>query len=545
MSNINPIRLGLIWQRLNGVIDEVAETFIRTSFSSVVRENSDMAFSLLDRQGRQFVQTRRSIPSFIGTLPRTLRAMLEKFPIECLDEGDVLISNDAWLGTGHLNDITMVFPIFRMGKVIAFAGSTAHSVDIGGTPSPTAKDCYEEGICIPISKILQKGLENQIVIDFLSANLRGFDETIGDIRAQFAAYEIASGKLFQLLDEEGIEDLDAVIDEILNRSEQSMRGIIKAIPDGVYHDKMTVDGFDQPVTIQCAVTVQEETITVDFSGTSWQIPWPVNCVMNYTYAYACYALKCILDPTAPNNDGSFRPITIIAPEGCLLNAKRPAPVWGRHLSGHYVPPAIYGALSAVLPDKVIAESGSPLWSIYFTGNNENGQSFVRMFFINGGHGARPQGDGPGCLSFPSNVSNQPIEQFEHELPLLVSEKALIPDSAGAGKYRGGPAQRISFKSVASQPLSFTIRHERIKYPPRGLFGGLPGRVGADLVNREKIPAKIKMDLNPGDIATFETAGGGGMFPPQERSPEAIQRDIKSGLITAKFAKEYYGYEEEL
>jgi N-methylhydantoinase B len=542
MSSIDAVSLGLIWQRLNGMVDEVAESFIRSSFLSVVRENSDMAFSLLDPSGRQFIQTRRSIPSFIGTLPRTLRAILDEFPLESLVEGDVIISNDAWLGTGHLNDITMVCPIFRHSRIIAFAGSTAHTVDIGGAPSPTASDCYEEGLCIPICKIVEAGVENRTVLSFLRQNLRDPDDTLGDIRAQFSAYEVASEKLLQLLDDEGLDDLEPIIEEILSRSEISMRSKIAEIPDGEYSDEMTVDGFEHPLTIKCTVSVSGETITVDFAGTSPQINRPINSVMNYTYAYACYALKCALDPSAPNNDGSFRPITIKAPEGSILNAKRPAPVWGRHLSGHYVPPAIYAALANLLPERIVAESGSPLWNVYFKGNdNKTGKPFIKMFFMNGGHGARPHSDGPGCLSFPSNVSNQSIEQFENQVPLIVTEKVFVPDTAGAGRYRGGPAQRLSFTSVSDTPITMTIRHERVVFPPRGLLGGGNGSTGQDLVNDKIIPAKSQVTLNPNDRATFQTPSGGGLYSADERDPVHVAADISSGLLTADAAQKIYGY----
>jgi N-methylhydantoinase B len=542
MSSIDNVRLGLIWQRLSGMADEVAESFIRSSFSSVVRENSDMAFSFLDPQGRQFIQTRRSIPSFIGTLPHTLRAILVEFPLESLNEGDVVISNDAWLGTGHLNDITMVYPIFHKGRVVAFAGSTAHTADIGGAPSPTAKDCFEEGLCIPICKIMEGGVENRTVLSFLEQNLREPEETLGDIRAQFAAYKVATDKLFQLLDDEGLDHLDQVISEILDRSEFSMRRKISEIPDGEYSDLMTVDGFDHPLTIQCKVTVVGETIAVDFEGTSPQINRPINAVLNYTYAYACYALKCVLDPSAPNNEGSFRPITIKAPEGSILNAKKPAPVWGRHLSGHYVPPAIYAALASAIPDRVIAESGSPLWNIYFKGtDSKTGKQYVKMFFMNGGHGARPIGDGPGCLSFPSNVSNQSIEQFENQVPLLVMEKAFVTDTCGAGRFRGGPAQRLSFNSVADSEITMTIRHERVKFPPRGLLGGKSGTVGKDMVNGKAIPAKAQLILEPGDTATFVTPSGGGMYSASDRDPDMVAADVLSGILTAKAARKIYGY----
>ncbi len=543
MTELSPIKVGVVWARISGLMDQVGETCVRTSFSSVVRENYDFAIGLLDARGRQIAQSRRSVPSFIGTMARTLQAMLEKFPIETLSDGDVLITNDGWLGTGHLNDITMIKPLFRDGRHIGFIGSIFHTVDIGGAPSPSAKDCYEEGLNIPPSKILIRGEENPLLIDILKANLREADETLGDIRAQFAAYHICAGRLFPLLDEEGLPDLEAFADEALDRSEASLRRAIDALPDGTYRDELTADGFDHPLVIRCAVTIRGSELAVDFTGTSGQIEHPVNSPLTFTQAYSCYAIKCALDPGTPINDGAFRPITIAAPEGSLVNPRRPAPVWGRHLSGHYMPPAIYGALAQVAPDKVIADCGSPLWNVYFKGRRRGAERpFVKMFFMNGGHGARPTQDGPGCLSFPSNVSNQAIEHFENQTPLLVEEKALVPDTGGAGRFRGGNAQRLSFRNVGETPLTVTIRHERVDNPPRGLLGGEPGAAGIDLINGDRIPAKTQTPIAPGDVITFQTPGGGGMGSPVDRDPQAIRADIASGLVSAAQAKARYGYD---
>ncbi|MDP7547789.1 MAG: hydantoinase B/oxoprolinase family protein [Alphaproteobacteria bacterium] len=542
-TELNAVRLGLIWRRLDGIVDQVAETFLRAAFSVVVRDNYDMAFSLFDARGRQLTQSKRSIPSFLGTLPRTLAAVLERFPISKLAPGDVVISNNAWIGTGHLNDISMVHPLFRGDQLVAFAASTAHTVDIGGAPSPNAKDCFEEGLCIPICKIVVAGEDNPTVMDFLTENLRQPEETLGDIRAQFAAYRDCNSKLMALLDEEGLADLSPVADEIIARSEHSMRAAIAALPDGEYSDGFDIDGVDIPLRIECKVIIDGEQLTVDFAGTSQQVPWPINSVLNYTQAYARYAVKCLVDPDAPNNAGSLAPIHITAPEGCLLNATPPAPVWGRHLSGHYVPPAIFGALAPIMQDRVVAESGSPLWNVYFSGRHDDGRgNFVKMFFMNGGHGARSKGDGPGCLSFPSNVSNQPIEAFEHQVPMLVREKSFTADSGGAGKFRGGNAQRLLFEARADNPITMTIRHERIHYPARGLLGGKPGRAGIDQVNGETIAAKSRTELNKGDRVVFETPGGGGLFAPSERDAGSIKQDIESGLTTAAASRAFYEYE---
>lgn len=530
-KGMDPIRLGLLWRRLDGIVDQVAETFVRAAFSVVVRDNYDMAFSLFDARGRQLTQSKRSIPSFLGTLPQTLAAVRERFPVEQMAPGDTIISNNAWIGTGHLNDISMVHPIFRDGVLVAYAASTAHTVDIGGAPSPSARDCFEEGLCIPICKIAEGGREVPVVLDFLRENLREPDETLGDIRAQFAAYRDCEQKLSALMTDESMSELETLGDEIVGRSERSMRAAIAAIPDGEYTDGFDVDGVDVPLRIECAVRVMGERIEVDFAGTSEQVRWPINSVLNYTQAYACYALKCLLDPEAPVNSGTLAPMRVTAPSGCLLNAAPPAPVWGRHLSGHYVPPAIFGALAAVLPERVMAESGSPLWNVYFAGEHDSGRRFVKMFFMNGGHGARPGGDGPGCLSFPSNVSNQPIEAFEHQVPLLTMCKELVPDSGGQGRYRGGNAQRIGFRVTGEHPVTMTIRHERVQFPPRGLLGGEPGTAGIDQVNGEVIAAKSRTELNPGDKVMFQTPGGGGLRPPDERDPKAVERDLASGLVT--------------
>ena len=537
---LDPILLGIVWQRLTGLMDEVAQTFVRTSFSVVVRENWDLACSLMDSDGRQFAQSSRSIPSFLGTMPRTLQAMLQRFPRDTLEPGDVLVSNDPWLGTGHLNDITTIKPIFRGDMLVAFVGGTFHTVDIGGAPSPTAKDVFEEGICIPIGKIKRRGIENEDIVAFLRENLREPDETIGDIRAQFAAFDLASERLVRLMAEENIDDLRTVTDEILDRSERSMREVIATIPDGEYTDIVTSDGFDHPLTIRCTIRKKDTDIEVDFAGTSDQVPWPVNSVMNFTFAYSAYALKCALDPTAPNNDGSLRPIRITAPEGCLVNPTRPAPVWGRHLSGHYLPFAIFRALSRIVPEKIPAESGSPVWNVYFKGFDRNDKKFVRMFFMNGGHGARPNRDGPACLSFPTNVANTPIEQFENSTPLIVTEKALITDSGGSGKYRGGASQKIGFRSVSDKPITFVIRHERVKHPPGGLLGGGPGACGVDRLNGEIIPAKASLVLERGDTVTFETPGGGGMYDPRQRDRDAVLRDLADGIVSERVARDVYG-----
>lgn len=533
MQEIGAVRLGSIWRRLNGMMDEAAETFVRTSFSPVVRDNWDFAFAMMDAEGRQIVQSRRSVPSFIATMPRTLKAMLEVFPKETLEPGDVLISNDPWLGTGHLNDTTMMRPMFNNGKIIGFLGSVGHHADIGGSASPHARDCFEEGIFIPVSKIVKAGQENPEVIRFIEQNVRQPHENMGDLRAQFAAYSSADAQIRQLLKDEELEDLQGVTDAILARSARSLSDAIAKLPDGEYADELYIDGYEEEsLVIKCRITVRGSELSVDYTGTSPQVDRPINCVMNYTHAYTCYALKCILDPGAPINDASFKSVSVFAPEGSLLNPRRPASVWGRSLTGHYLPFAVFSAFAGIAPDRVIADCAAPVWNCVFrTRNATTGRTSVQVFPMNGGHGARPHMDGPACLSFPSNLSSQSIEHFELAKTALIREKTFVPDTAGAGKFRGGPAQRLSFEIITDDPVVVSFRHERRKNPPRGLAGGQPGAVGIDWINGEIVPGKTQRTLHKHDVLRFQTPGGGGMFPPSERSAEAIARDVENGIYT--------------
>ncbi len=534
-AGVDPVVLGVIWQKLVTLVDEVAQTFLRTCFSTVVRENYDFACAIFDLEGRLLAQSTYSIPSFIGTMPVTLRAMLDKFPPHTMAPGDVVISNNPWLGPGHLNDITMCCPVFRGGRLVAYMGSISHSVDIGGAPSHASRDVLEEGLCIPVLKIVEGGRENGAVIDFIAENVRVPKDTLGDLRAQFGAYGVGVRKVGELLGENRLEDLQSVAREIMSRSERAMRRRIAEIPDGRWSGEAVADGYDSPLTIRGSVEVAGSDIYIDYHGTAPQFDRPVNSVLNFTRAYTAYAVKCALDPTLPNNDGCFRPVHVEAPAGSILNPEPPAPVWARHLTGHYLPFVVFAALSRAIPDRVCAESGSPLWSVYFKGKDYRGKRFVTIFFMNGGHGARPGKDGPNCLSFPSNVSNTPIEIVENSIPVLVREKELVSGSGGPGKFRGGCGQQISFEVLAEEPLTMTIRHERVKNPPRGMLGGRPGMPGLELVDGRAIPPKTQMQLSKGDVVTFRTPGGGGFLPPEDRDPGAVAADLRSGLVLPETA----------
>ena len=536
---IDAIQLGVVWQRLNSILDEAAQTFVRTAFSTVVRENWDFGFGLMAADGRLFAQSSRSVPSFIGTMPVTLRVMRDAHGDEPWREGDVLITNDPWHCTGHLNDITLIRPMFHGGRCIGYVGGISHTVDIGGATSPQARDLFEEGLCIPVSHIVRAGEENGDVIRFLAANVRSPTETLGDLRAQIASMNETARRIRTLLGDVGIGDLDHVSAEVLERSERRMRGLIEAVPDGTYRSSIVADGYDEPLTIRVAVTIAGDEVAIDYEGTVEQVEKPINSVMNFTRSYSCYTIRSILDPATPNNDGSYAPITVTAPEGSLVNPLRPAPVWARHLTGHYFPPVIMSALADVLPERVMADSGSPLWATYLRGVRDDKSRFAKIFFMNGGHGARPDSDGPACLSFPSNVSNTPLEEFENELPIVVREKALISDSGGAGANRGGLGQRITMEVRSERPVLFSYRNERVHHPPRGFLGGEHGSPGRHLVNGAVVNPKAQASLGQGDTFTFELPSGGGMFPAWRRPIATVVEDVLNGDVTLASARDSY------
>jgi N-methylhydantoinase B len=531
-TTFDAISLKILWNRLIAVADEAAATLVRTSFSTVVRESNDFACVLLDREGRSLAQNSAAIPSFIGTLPITVKHVLKKYPSSSLSPGDVIITNDPWLATGHLPDITVVMPIFRDGELIAFAGSVAHLPDIGGRiRSPDAKQVYEEGLRIPIVKLYEGGYQSELLIEIIRNNVRVPDQVIGDLMAQVAANELAARRLIHIMDELDLRNLTTLAQEIHNQSEQAMRSAIRAIPDGTYASEVRPDGYDEELRIAMQLTVSDDEVHVDYTGTSSQIGYALNTVLNYTFAYTAYPIKCITSPDIPNNEGSFNPITVSAPEGCLLNPTFPAAVGGRALIGHFLSAAVFTALAPVLPSAVQAPSGSPLWCLTMTGQSK-GKDFAGVYFFNGGQGASERQDGISCLSFPSNVSNTPVEVMEALTPLLIKRKMLQQNSGGAGRRRGGLGQQIQVHLLGDSPVTVAFLADRLRNPADGLLGGQAGARGCVKLNDEFINPKLRYQMQPGDLVTLETPGGGGFGPVMKRDAKLISNDLANGLITS-------------
>lgn len=537
----DPITLEILWSRLVAIVDETAATLVRTSFSTVVRESNDYCCILLDAEGNSLAQSTLSIPSFISTLPLTVKEFLKAYPAERLEPGDVLLTNDPWLGTGHLNDINMGMPVFHKGKLIAFAASVAHAPDIGGKlRSPDNRELFEEGIRIPVCMWMRAGKPNQDVWDFIASNVRVPDLVIGDLRAQLAANEMAAKRLIQLVEEQSIDDVGELARTIQSISEAHMREAIRRIPDGVYSHEVWMDGFSEPLVIRLKLTVAGDEIVADYTGTSPQIDRALNVVPNYTFAYTAFPLKCVISPETPNNEGCFRPLQVTAPEGSLLNPRFPAAVGARASVGHYLPVAVFGALADVLPNRVLAASGSPMWCLHLAGLDARMRRFAGVFYYNGGQGASAGKDGISSISFPSNLSATPVEVIEHIFPVVMERKELTRDSGGAGRQRGGLGQTMAIRVESGGPLSAAFMTERIRFQPEGFFGGKPGALGQVLLNGSAINPKESRLIQSGDLLEISTPGGGGFGDPRERDRAAVQADLVAGLISEEQAEQEYG-----
>jgi N-methylhydantoinase B len=505
----DPIELEIQWKRLVSMVDEASAAFVRASFSVLVREANDFAVVLTDHAGRSIAQSVLSIPSFIGTLPATVKHFLEKFPARTLEPGDVMITNDPWMGTGHIHDVNVAMPIFHKGRIVAFAAVVSHMPDIGGRiRNAGIRDIYEEGLQIPRLKLIRAGKPDQGLLDMIGQNVRVPEQTLGDIWAQVGACKMLEERLQPLLRD---TDLAALGAEIRERSEKAMRRAIRRVPDGVYRAQTQHDGFEEPIVINCTVTIKGDSLAIDYTGSSPQVPRAVNVVPIYTFAYSAFAVKALLSPEVPNNEGSFVPISTSAPEGSIFNPRYPAASGGRGMIGHMMVPAIIMALADVLPDRALAE-GSSNSSITVTGQHA-GRPYAAVNFMNAGQGATAHRNGFTMLSFPSNLANTPIEVFEQMAPVRVVERAIRRGSGGAGKRRGGDGLRFEIEVVADSPMMASMIMTRWRTAPQGIFGGKPGAIGGLWLNGKPIDPAEHWVLAKGDRVVMETAGGGGYGKP--------------------------------
>ncbi|MFN8526365.1 MAG: hydantoinase B/oxoprolinase family protein [Chloroflexota bacterium] len=548
-SGFDALTLEILWNRLIATADEMAAILVRTSFSTVVGAANDFGCEIMDAQGRSLSHATRSMPVFNRTMPNVTRELIKKYGAANMRPGDVFITNDSWMAAGHQYDIAVVTPFFRDGCLVGFTGSIANVSDIGGVLNDNlARECYEEGLFIPPAYLFKEGELNELVIDFMRWNVRVPDMVIGDVYAEAAANEVGAQKVLALLDEYGLEDLQALGTEIHTRTDAAMRRAIAAVPPGEYSHTVEFDEINV-LTIACKVIFDGKTVTVDYTGSSPQQPMGgINCTFSYTQGQTSYALKYLLVPEVPENEGCYGPVRIIAPEGSLLNCTFPASVRTRTRSGWYVHSALNGALADVLPDRVMAPNGL-MGGIMAYGQTEQGRQYYAHFFDGGGMGAGASADGSAALIFPSSASNVPIEMFEVAAPVLMREKELLADSGGAGRHRGGLGQRISFSRLPGwkNPVICNFWAHRMRVPPFGLGGGesaFPSRVyidGQELSREEFLHKTEGFPLTDDQtVCTSDIAGGGGFGPPSERPVAAVVADVRDGLVSADTAASVYG-----
>lgn len=506
---LDAVKLELVWTRLISAVDEAAKAIVRTSFSTLSNEANDFACVLTDAQARSLAQNTGSIPSFIGTLPNTVRAIREAIPDAEMRPGDIYITNNPWIGTGHLNDVCLVRPVFHGGKIVAYGATTSHVPDIGGRLRSTeARELFEEGFHIPPMRLLRDGVVDATLIKLLRTNIRTPDQTEGDIWAQAAAVTLIGDRVVATLVDHGLADFDAVANEIFDRSEAAMIARLRAVPEGTWSTAFETDGMAEPFHLTVTVTLKDGQLLADFTGSSPQQPRSVNCPFTYTRAMTWFVLKAMLLPELPSNEGIFRPIRIEVPPGCILNPTEPAPVGGRAATGHYVPVLIFRALAEALPDKVRAAPGSPLWMMSLAGKDQSGQPYAGTLFFNGGTGAGAAQDGADSISWPSNISATPVEVAERTAPVRIIRKVLRAGSGGEGMYRGGMGHETEIECEADGIAAVFVT-ERIKYPAPGLFGGGSGALGEVLIDGKPADTRTQQTLNRGTRITVRTPGGGG------------------------------------
>ena len=547
-SKFDPITLEILWRRLVSIVDEADASVARTAFSSLLRDAHDYTCMFTDSRGQELVQGTFCTPGQAGAMALGVKKMINSIPLKAYHPGDVYIVNDPWLLAGHLNDVCVMSPIFYKEQPVAFTACVFHHSDIGGRVASDNRQVYEEGIFIPPLKLYDAGVLNEGILELIRWNVRTPEEVTGDIRSQVAANHVCARKVVEMLADEGLDTLDDLADEIIDRTEKSMRNAIAGIPNGIYPYEGIIEGAGQrnDISIKLTVEVNDSDIHIDFDGTSSQVDWGGNVVYNFTYAYVFMAIKSAFDPDIPINEGAIRPIRMTAPEGTVVNCKFPAAVAARMQIGHFMTEMVFKALAEATPHNIIAESGgTPAQTNIFYGKRYNGNPWLTMIIRGGGLGASSRMDGHHCAIFPANGANTPVEIFESDTPLIVEERSLVCDSGGPGKMRGGLGRKMVIRIpddafAPDGPTSIAVQAGRFKYAPEGLFGAVPGAIAQFLVNGHPgDPSGLTLCRN-GDVIQFDSAGGGGYGSPLQRDPAAVEEDVRNGYVSIEQAGKSYG-----
>ena len=547
-SKFDPITLEILWRRLISIVDEADASVARTAFSSLLRDAHDYTCMFTDSRGQELVQGTFCTPGQAGAMALGVKKIINSISLEDYRPGDVFIVNDPWLLAGHLNDVCVLSPIFYKDRPVAFTACVFHHSDIGGRVSSDNREVFEEGIYIPVAKLYDAGKLNEDLLNMIRWNVRTPKEVTGDIRSQVAANHVCAQKIIEMMGDEGLDTLDDLADEIIGRTETSMRSAIDKITDGTYAHEGIIEGAGKrpDIKIKLTVKVDGSDIHVDFAGTSGQVDWGVNVVYNFTYAYVFMAIKSAFDPDIPINEGAIRPVNMTAPEGSIINCKFPAAVAARMQVGHFMTEMVFNALSEATPDNIIAGSGgTPAQTNILYGKRASGKPWHTMIIRGGGMGASSRFDGHHCAIFPANGANTPVEILESDTPLIVEERGLVMDSGGPGKQRGGIGRRMIIRSPddgedSPKRTTIAIQAGRFIYPPGGIFNGKAGSKAKFMKNGKNADPSGLTFCDPGDRISFLSAGGGGYGNPFERDPKAVERDVQYGYISIEKAKQDYG-----
>ena len=539
------IHMQIMWNRLLSVVEEQAQTLIRTAFSTTVREAGDLSAGVFDAKGRMLAQAVTGTPGHVNSMANAVRHFIAAFPVEGMAEGDHYISNDPWLTSGHLHDLTVVSPAFRGGRVTALFACTCHVVDIGGRGfGPDGRQVYEEGLFIPIMPLARAGRMNDDLLTLVRANVREPMQVEGDIFSFAASNDAGVRRLEAMMGEFGLDSLDALGNHIIERSRAATVAEIAAWPNGTYRNSLRMDGYDAPVDLVAALTITDDAIAVDYAGSSPASPYGINVVLNYCQAYTVFGLKCIVAPAIPNNTGSLEPFVVSAPEGSILNVDRPRAVSARHVIGQMLPDVVLGCLHQAIAGRVPAEGSSAAWQSQLRGGAsavDAGPDFDVVTFNAGGMGARPTKDGLTATGFPSGVRGMPVEASEQISPVVIWRKEFRPDSGGAGTRRGGLGQIMEFGIPDGTPFAVLAMFDRVDNPAKGREGGGAGAAGrVGLASGETLRAKGLQTITEGDRLRLDLPGGGGYGDPLARDPLRVAEDVRDGLVSPEAARTLYG-----
>lgn len=551
MNKHTAAQLQVMWNRVLAVVEEQGQTLIRAAFSPIVRECGDISAGIFDYEGRMMAQAVTGTPGHINTMAEAVKTLRARFPVQDMNPGDIYMTNDPWLASGHLNDFLLMMPVFFNERVVGFTSCTSHLVDLGGLGmGPEGEDVFDEGLLIPPCKMVDRGKLNELLMDIVRANSREPIANEGDIYALIACCEAGAERMVSMMQDYQLDELDELSRYIIDTSRRGTHAAIAELAKGCYSNTLRVDGYDKQLDLVASLTIAETTLTVDFTGTSACVNKGINVPLNYAAAYTVFALRCLIGHDIPNNAGSLEPFIVTGPKDCILNAQRPAPVAMRHTLGQMTPDLVLGCLHQALPDKVPAEGASCMYDLPMRHTadsaREGGQQFAIELVHNGGTGARPYADGLSATAFPSGVYGSQVEITESVAPVVVWRRELIKNSGGAGQFRGGLGQRIEITSAIDEPFLVFLSVERILNAAKGRSGGLAGATGrVQVTGRDAdISGKCVLRVEPGERLIFDTPGGGGFGAPDKREAESLAHDVLTGLVSTDAAVLEYGHKND-